>query len=103
VHLVGFIIRIYHDARSSECQKSFEMCVTIDQSAQHRIPIILNFSEHCCKNLISQDLEPRQMGILDLCCLIALYLKKKVGRHELQVSYYVITGLKMLKFLGENL
>jgi len=22
VHLVGFIIRIYHDARSSECQKS---------------------------------------------------------------------------------
>jgi len=21
VHLVGFIIRIYHDARSSECQK----------------------------------------------------------------------------------
>jgi hypothetical protein len=24
VHLVGFIIRIYHDARSSECQMEFQ-------------------------------------------------------------------------------
>jgi len=22
VHLIGFVIRIYHDAQSSECQKS---------------------------------------------------------------------------------
>ena len=27
VHLVGFIIRIYHDARSSECQIRFIRCV----------------------------------------------------------------------------
>jgi hypothetical protein len=25
VHLVGFIIRMYHDARSSECQKNVKM------------------------------------------------------------------------------
>ena len=29
MHLVGFIIRIYHDARSSECQKNIS-CVLKD-------------------------------------------------------------------------
>jgi len=26
MHLVGFIIRIYHDARSSECQMNIILC-----------------------------------------------------------------------------
>jgi len=29
VHLVGFIVRIYHDARSSECQISKLICIKI--------------------------------------------------------------------------
>jgi hypothetical protein len=30
VHLVGFIIRIYHDARSSEYQVYFNLCLLAD-------------------------------------------------------------------------
>jgi len=29
VHLVGFIIRIYHDARSSECQIRILVCILL--------------------------------------------------------------------------
>jgi len=31
VHLVGFIIRIYHDARSSECQIGEESIVSVTE------------------------------------------------------------------------
>jgi hypothetical protein len=31
VHLVGFIIRIYHDARSSECQTSIIISELVDE------------------------------------------------------------------------
>jgi len=31
VHLVGFIIRIYHDARSSECQIDEESIVNVTE------------------------------------------------------------------------
>ena len=30
MHLVGFIIRIYHDARSSECQIEGVLCTDLD-------------------------------------------------------------------------
>jgi hypothetical protein len=33
VHLVGFIIRIYHDAQSSECQKSVIVVAAYPQYA----------------------------------------------------------------------
>jgi len=79
---------------------SFEMCVTIDQYAHHPIPIILNFREHRCKNLRSH---PVKWGVLTVRCLTALFFQKKIGTHELQVSYYVITSQKTLKFLGEDL
>ena len=34
MHLVRFIIRIYHDARSSECQLSILICIEIKLYAQ---------------------------------------------------------------------
>jgi len=38
VHLVGFIIRIYHDARSSECQ------IIDDNTMQKTVSVISNKS-----------------------------------------------------------
>jgi len=35
VYLVGFIIRTYHDARSSECQKSSILLLTLPNPRTH--------------------------------------------------------------------
>jgi hypothetical protein len=44
VHLVGFIIRIYHDARSSECQSwTISTRATRQASSLHYLSLIFNF------------------------------------------------------------
>ena len=40
MHLVGFIIRIYHDARSSECQKSHAQ---VSSNFMNSVPILSNY------------------------------------------------------------
>jgi len=50
VHLVGFIIRIYHDARSPERQKSIPLstiCTTADQWQNTKGKIKINKTLMC--------------------------------------------------------
>ena len=37
MHLVGFIIRIYHEARSSECQVSAYFCVILHVTQEMKL------------------------------------------------------------------
>jgi len=53
VHLVGFIIRIYHDARSFECQK-IQLATTCNKNEQHDAK---NNAELCMVQMGEDDLE----------------------------------------------
>jgi len=50
VHLVGFTIRIYHDARSSECQNSaIEVCASSSSVISWSDwKVFGNITCHCC-------------------------------------------------------
>jgi hypothetical protein len=59
VHVVGFIIRIYHDARSSECQTELRVVTVILKTPFYnmifKIKQITSFTE--CKNVKTPTLQ----------------------------------------------
>jgi len=49
VHLVGFIIGIYHDAQSSECQKCVKISLNYLEQAEVSFIISFNTVLYCNK------------------------------------------------------